>query len=448
MLCVSGCVKTINIDEPINVDDIIDSPLYTIYWAVPNVYGISDKAMENITKYLKEHGYDFTIEFVFFNFIDFGTELEEYINDGNSIDIVLTGYFDNAGTHLSRITDGRFMELNDFLEENPDIKNQFPELLWETVTYNNSIFALPAWATYKTINYAFNPDIFYNELYNFSASEQEIIDLLTMKDVSIAMCVDIMSIIPCNIVYGLGFPHCGNPPVNVFSRYLEIFKLLNEKATEGTLTLFENRLPIENEKFDVYIGFTPSFEYINIEVKQYLSSAPMGLAVFSNNPNSDKAISLIKKIYTNSELANLLIYGSIGIDYQLKNGYPYTLDDFPFNSSIQMLSLGKSFYKGLHPTHDKDMRHPQDINNPIEYFNETVTGSPFIGFIPSLNEIDIGRMVTVINVALADSRELLTGENINATEWLEKVNRELTEMGIDYWLAEVIKQYDEREVKE
>ena len=432
--------------------------LETVYWGVLDVFKISNKAKADISAYLKRNGMDFAIKFVELDTGNHGKAIKDYAAAGRQLDIIYAGFADYEGFALDLLADGKLDKLDDFLLENPDIKAQFPEALWKSVTYGDSVYAIPSWLSYGAVDYAFNPSKFGSEIDEFTASESDLLDLYSRESTTIAMCVGSSEILPCNELYGIGFPHDGEAPVNTFARYSEILKLMNKRSAEGSLTHITDIAPSDTRQFDVYIrsmwardSISIPDGYVTKRVKSHPQPHFMGLAVLSGG-NADRAKALLQKVYADPELANLLIYGSNGTDYALKDGFAYNPDGTWRNAFGNSFALGRSFYKGLLPTQDESLFYPQDVPDPIKYFEENMSISPYMGFIPQRNGREIGEIEriaqarsTAIEQLVAYQTDPETGERhiIAADKWLEETMKELEDAGFGEWLESVTKQYED-----
>ena len=116
---------------------------YYIKWAVPEGFvSIDDKRLERFNSKLEADGYEFGLHIV-------GVR-EDYARDGYQTaldeadwDICFTGMelnYDN--TAVKAMNAGKYEDLTDYIE-NGQLKDLYPEIIWDTVRHNGRIYVLP-----------------------------------------------------------------------------------------------------------------------------------------------------------------------------------------------------------------------------------------------------------------------------------------------------------------
>ncbi len=132
-------------EETWNVDE------NTIIWAfMDNLAAGTDDVEEKVNKKLEEDGYDFRLKCVVLGYRDYSKKIREC-----KADIVFGGINSDLDTDVKwnptydAICAGSFLKLDDYLKGSK-LYDFFPEVLWDSVKYNENIYCVPNMNFYDT----------------------------------------------------------------------------------------------------------------------------------------------------------------------------------------------------------------------------------------------------------------------------------------------------------
>lgn len=178
----------------------------------------------------------------------------------------------------------------------------------------------------------------------------------------------------------------------------------------------------------------------------YLSSQNIPssfLAVSSQAPHQDKAFDFIKRVFSDQELYNLLVFGLEGENYTLEDGTltqntekPYSGEYLLYGHEFSSLGLWENHF--LSPARDGlsvKEAHRQDLEEAIF--------TPYAGIVWDFSKVENERQATeelLEQYATSFGRSLKQGTALNQ---LETFQTELKEAGIDTLLAELNRQAQE-----
>ena len=275
---------------------------------------------------------------------------------GEAYDICFTGYLNKYNNAVSK---GGLMCLDDLLDEVPTLKKQIPQYLWDAVTFEGSIYAVPNEQINATLTAMFTfKDL--AEKYNLdpeSITKQEMIEpyLKAIKE-------NEPDLIPYRANSGYfsisddpdfsgweslttGFyVEKGDPKCKVFyvfdrPEYKAGAELRSQWVKKGylrqdILSVGDDSMDFKNQKYAVWsatykpgveASFTEQFggrEVIAIKafatpyIRQSNCTSTM-LAIGRNSKHPEKAIKLIELLNTDKELYNLMSFGIEGKHYEL-----------------------------------------------------------------------------------------------------------------------------------
>ncbi len=461
-----GCNKKDKAEEGIGHNDIdYDQPatdeIQTIYsdkvirWGVPDIYRISDIALSEFNKRLIDLGYDFNLQIVQIDFIDYHNDLKRYENETGPLDIAFSGLDseEEKGKNLELLTSGYYIPLNSFFDTNhgEDLLNLYDEKLWESVKVDGDIFIIPNGAGEDNgITFAFNKR-FVNEedIKDFTGDLSQLkghMDKVPFdKDFSHILYDliehDLFQFVASDYRDGLLLPwdkSGANNPYQ-YQEFRDILKMFREYYNSQYINYDFSLISFNHKREDVeeFLETGNFFVYISGDIKQSEINADLimyekpaniykrlnGVGIRSDSENKEDAFQLLVLAYTDEELANLLVYGAEGIDYNLEEGKAYTLEGEVYDAYINQLILG--IYEMTYPNKDEEF----DISRLVDkkkYYQDKVMESPYLAF-AFYDKSYIG-MIYEIERKIVNSLDVWKSEDID--EEFNKVNKELDQLGI------------------
>lgn len=473
--CKSSSDKKIIIDSVVDqnensavnaVDPQSRQRLNTVKWAVPDVYSVSADTLKHINKFLEEKELDFEIQFIPLDFNNYMQACLDYENKNGPLDIVSVGLSDSQSIRGKLLNDGYCASINVFLTDNPEIKSLFSEDQWKSGSLEGVYYLFPSWPNYNKLRYAFNDsDVSDADLKDFSGTVQQMVELWSRatKEKPIFIDVEIERLLPFDLVAGVAISHETGQAVNVFSEegYGELIRYLNSLYVSRRLALPSPEGAQDNHySYTAYITanakWKPPKGYLLRESKPYVVSRLVGVGVRSASANLEKVFSFLKLLYSDAELANLLIYGEQDVDYKVVDGYAFKPDGTPADSFINELCLGASIYKGVLPSKSIGWgeTRPQNLGpNPVKYIEENTLPSPILGFYPDVSgyEEQVAMLERIVIQFMNQTPvwQVVPGEdnnvlpNMGIEDAMAFINNKMKEADIDEWLVEVNRQLEE-----
>jgi hypothetical protein len=252
------------------------------------------------------------------------------------LDILFFGDYDWLEVRGRLLREGYCEPLGDFLADNPDIRALYSEKQWKTVSWQGVNYLFPCYPTYNKLRYAFRPDGAGGGLEGLTGTTAQLAALWASatEDAPLFWAGDTQQLLPFELLMGVALSHETGRAVNPFSDegYGELIRVLNELyITDRVVVTFGGDTLLETDEYAAYVvgpafGFQdwdPPETYLQHETKLYMPCAQPGLCVRSESLHKEKAFAVLKEVYTNPELVNLLIYGEPEADYILKDGSPY-----------------------------------------------------------------------------------------------------------------------------
>ncbi len=398
-----------------------------ITWGIPDAYTVNENAVQRINQILYKRGYDFALKIIPLSLEKFEEAIAEYEEKEGSLDIAslcTDSSYSNKNEPVERIRSGYFMNLEDYLfsEAGKTIYEYLSMLQWDSVRCDNQIYTFPNEAanTGFGVYYIFNPEYF---------SEDDIKDITpnidTIKELVADKKVDFTPIV-CDIgsefVSLLGYYTIGGTIISkdtgIACSYLDNEKVYSYMNTMNKL--YVNKI-VTNDFNQVlqgnYLVYMSSGTFASSCIPRtlikYQSYAPVSTSLnFTNgitaaSKHQKEALELLTLAYTDSEIANLLIYGIEGEDYVLNNGHVSVVDENSQSSYIKQLMLG--IYDPAYPDYletDITNRH----ESAQEYYKSCTYSDLYIGFIPD----DYDKFMSKYNIfytSLQSYSELWTNDD-------------------------------------
>lgn len=438
-----------------------------IRWGVPDLFQISEEALNRFNHTILEKGYDFRVEFIPLNYDDYYESLKLYEKDNGSLDISFAGLNSIVGNEsFSLVNTGYFTSLDIYLSspEGDDLYQLLPPLLWDAVKVNNTIYTIPnGIAKDIGIKYIFNKAyISEEELQGFTGDLSELKSLMERIPIQnsfshIIYELDKFSfsdLIKCDYHYGLMLSHELKGAYSPFElkSVREYYEIVHDYYQSGYIN-YDMSFVHHNEQSEIhkeYLNKGDFFVYILIDelenlpninadtfvldMDAYMRSRISGsVGIASQSTKKDEAFQLLSLVHTDRELANLLVYGSLGIDYQLINGIAYELDGGVPDPFLNKLLMG--VYENLYPTEAESFVVDR-ITDKKEYYKHHVKDSPYLGkhFDTKGYESIITEVVNILEANI----DLWNSDDLDME--FDRVNELLKEAGIDDLILEMNEQ--------
>lgn len=428
---------------------------------------------------LIEKGADFVLQMQrVSSFYEYYDEIKSHIKDGDQVDILYTGGTLDLGkaggmsdSYMYAYQNDLLMPLDDYFnsEAGQALYEVFDEKCWKSVSINGEIYGFnisphigmvsTVLATNEVIDkYNLDSDGVTNDLTSllpmvasmsdeeypveFNDNLQEIMMFLGYEFIELPIALD-----------------AERGAFNFFedskcTDYLESVRSFYELGyldpnTQGERWSASITLPLDGipDLFDSFIDYV-YWPVTTLKVETEKSA--VGISKTSQYP--EECIQLFSWLYTDRELADLLLYGVEGVNYSLDNGLVVPAGENTLNPFLKW-NTGLILFTTPSST---------DIDNKYESYaeyNATAKMSSLVGFhfnslgledkILELNTI-VEKYTVLIeedkNYAGNDVevyRTFLTGYDQNLDETLNALNAELKTAGIDELIDEVNRQYDE-----
>lgn len=178
-------------------------------------------------------------------------------------------------------------------------------------------------------------------------------------------------------------------------------------------------------------------EMVYWELKEPISctdDAAYGMCIGENSGDPERAMALIELMYTDPEVANLVINGIEGQHYQIidkENG----VIDYPEGKDIA--NVGYSRYPYGWPNQQISMiwnGYSLDMWEKYKQYNESAVQSPAKGFIYDNSNV-LNEITACANIVDKYNAALMCG-SLNPDEVLENFNKELYDAGLDKIMAD------------
>lgn len=426
----------------------------TLTWGVPELFSISPEALRMFNAYLYQEGFDFKVEFIRLDAVDYTSAILSHERNLGLFDIMYAGFGDNQHVVGDWITNEYLEPLGEFLDSEPEIKQLYHDTQWEASLINGTNYLIPGWHSFHGAFYAFSTEYFNEEdLAGFSGWPWQVSELLN-KDINGASVVMVNSYLsmatPFTSLSAVFLAHETGNAVNIYAdgNYVSLVKTLNALYLEDRLVEYEYYDNVPNlDNCAVYIvdskAAIPDGSYIIRESKPFIITRPTGLGIRSISEHKKETFELLRFLLTDSEAANILIYGIYGTDYELDdNGYPVTLDGRQVDAVLNEIALGSVRFPNLLPTGFLPLPgRPQNVGmDPVEFIELHTQPSPFIGFIPSSEGAE--EMVGILNNLINQYSAFPIWRSGDIDSVISEINNELNDNGMDEWVAEVNRQLE------
>lgn len=401
----------------------------TIVWGVNYFELPGDAAMKALNQYLQEQGYDFNV--VVQQVDSAGCDAKTLQEKYPDVDIMqIPPDYTSTNSGASLIREGYYLPLSDYLQgEGKQLKKQIPQSLWKQVKIDGEIYTVPNTALeYRGVYFQLNPDyISKKDIENFDGTLQGVRRIfyhINPNQITYPVVLGDFSLFDMNYAeltgnafyYGLALEEEGNKVVpwydadgvKEFYTWLNSWynmHVLGEQAFTAKSDVIENEAAeqaFQNGEYMVKIGVGAADETKGIVyyAKRWQGSRlNISTGISAKSKKQEQAKTFLQLAYTDSHVADLLVYGIEGEDYTLVNGLvkntdaeggdPYKLKRMNFGNSIANTPLDSAGYTDLR----KEM---------VQYFEKSglVTDSPYLGFEPDLRGYE-ETVKSLLNLELA-----------------------------------------------
>lgn len=181
---------------------------------------------------------------------------------------------------------------------------------------------------------------------------------------------------------------------------------------------------------------------VELEEQAYSTTSDVLVALWTvaqNSQNPERAMMFLNLMYTDKDIANLLLWGIEGKHYvkvaDTVIDYPAGVDSTTVGYSTQSWLMGNPFLTYTLKTEDPELW------KKIQAFNKEVIESKALGF--TFNTEPVKNEITALNNVAQQYRKILETGTIDPSKKLTEFNERLKAAGIDKVIAEKQKQLDE-----
>jgi len=447
-----------------NEDGITEIVWYTLGNKQEDAGMVYDTINEKLAKYgLK----------VKFEVIDQGAyndKMNLVISSGEYYDICFTSNW--ANNFMNNVQKGAYLNLNEYLANNKALMEYLPDYLWNGVTYNGNIYAVPNQQVVFTQPVLTLPQRLV-EKYNFDLST-----IKTFKDIEPMLEVlknNEKSIYPYRVnntrnpleytyegITGtpLAIKKVANKDEHTAYLYdalperkahLELMKEWFDKGyiRKDALTVTSDTADVDNLKYGFVWGtYKPGAEaewkikygeelaYVKIGEPYVTATATQATAcaISAKSKNPEAALKVLEIFNTDKEIYNLMAFGIEGVHYTKIGENQIKLSDDNKYKPNDAWKYGDQF--NAYCTEDQDVT----VWEETKTINESAIKSPLTGF--SLDLTNIKSEIAQINSIGKEYAYLTTGAGYDEDKYEEYLNK-LETAGAQKVLDEVNKQLDE-----
>ena len=407
-----------NKDDSSHGDVSIDSKEITkITFAVPNVSEIDENYLRLFNQELLKDGHPYQLEIQYVEYDTYVTDLEPLLKEGK-VDISFMGVGDGSNNIVRLLKSGAVVNLDEILttDAGKTLYDAFPKALWEAGKCDGHIYSIPnaTWSDFG-LYVAFNKDYISDEaIEKWDGTIEgiyEIIKGVNWDDASaprfqyLVSDYDFDALIGCDIRNGILYDYdtmqIENPLESEkligYLRMLE--KMKNEGFIGKDVSFYQNTAYADYEdalkagNCLVVLSFvSPDGDGLggNFELKEIppiIEPRINGSIGIANNPDKiDACIEFLSLLYGQEKYGNLLIYGRLGEDYKLENGYAVNLDGSD-KSCAPWRETWMNLFIHLYPARGEQFA--ENRKESIFSFYDHAEISPFIGFMPDCNNENI-----------------------------------------------------------
>lgn len=428
----------------------------SIKWLTFDAIQVSDQALDQLNIKLADMGFDFYLDIIKLDITNYKKDLDKYLINDASIDII-SCFLNNGDQPLDNsilfVEDGNLVPLDEYLTsvDGKILYESINEKLWKSTSNDGKIYLIPNSAM------SFNPEVYYfNDIYipkDYVFNEETFIALCKGFDLPmdnaflipyVATILDLGRFIKSDPLCSAVFADCQTLKIDsLFNQpgFIQFITMLNRFYKEGLiskdLSLKNNsnyRTLLEDNNYVVALAITTDvktdtrFEII----PNYITSGLNGsIGISSKSTQADDAFKLLSLIFTQEELANLLIYGIEEVDYVLVDN---TVQDKDAFLNEMAFGLFNNIYP---PSKDKNR-----VYKKQEQINNTLL-SPYAGF----NFNPLGYEDIIIRIEEIAFKNLDVWKEDDFENKISSIRIELEEAGINQLIDAVKEQVEAWEMR-
>ena len=382
----------------------------TITFAIPKVSEIAGKNLRLFNEELQKDGHPYKLKIVYVDLETYVEDLEPVLKEGKA-DISFMGLGDGSNNIVRLLKSGELLNLDDILttDKGKALYEAFPKSLWETVKVDGHIYSIPN-ATWNDAGLyaAFNKDLISDEaIEKWDGTLDGIYDMI--KDVKwddkaaprfqyLVSDYDFDSMIGCDISNGLVYDYDTMQIENLLESekvigYLRVLeKMKREGFIRDTVSFYQNTVCEDDEEalkagnfLAVLAPISPEGDrlggnYVIKELAPVLRTRINGSIGIRNNPDKiDACLDFLNLLYGQEKYGNLLIYGKLGEDYKLEDGFAVNMDGTD-KQSAPWRETWLNLFIHLYPARNEHFTENRKAAFFSFYDNAKI--SPFAGFVP------------------------------------------------------------------
>lgn len=437
----------------------------TITFAIPDFCHMNNKYVKMVNQELLKDGHPYQLEFKSFEYDleenEYFENLEKELKDG-SIDVTFLGFGDSSNSVYKLINSGAVQNLDQILTSGNGkvVYDAFPKALWEGVKCNGHIYSIPnSTATDDGLYVAFNRKYISDDVIEkwdgTIEGLYEIVRNVKWDDEAaprvqyLVSDYDFCPMIHCEIRNGLLYDYDSVKIENPLEseKFVDFLQVLDQMKNKGYfskhMTYFQNLSYVdeaenlESGNFLVVIDVgvpNEMYQTDGFTIKtfpSYIATRINGsIGISSSADNIDDIMDFLGLLYGESKYGNILVYGMLNENYQIKDGLVVNMD----GSDIEDNYLAKmciNLFANIYPVKDENFK----VNRKKAYFSfyDDVKNSPFIGF-----------QAASSNSAVSDDLDgfLQVLKQNSMKEALKEFSEKLKADGIDEYLNTVITQWE------
>lgn len=449
---------------------------YTVKILAPGDASTEDcKKISEAASKITEEKFNTRIEVTRVGFGSYDQQVNLMLASGEKLDLM----YQYCGNVTSAISSGQILPLDEYLEESgKDLLTEIGEDDWKCVTFNGNIYGVPSNKEKATgWGFAMNKEMADATGIDYSGirTEAELEPLLTkVKELypdvypvishvgTVSMMTD-QDDLGGDIGSLESSASDSTEVINYYAseRYMEEMKLRYDWAQKGlimpdasTTTENANSLIGAGKGFGRFTNTKPGIEQ-EIEkesgkdiavielVEPYTTTTRVDIVWYvpHNSEQPERAVEVLNEIYTNPELANILINGIEGTHYQVVDEEKGIVN---FPEGVNTSNTGYTSLPWAWPNETISYvweGNPEDIWEQTQEFNKNATVSPAKGF--AWDNTPVQNQVTACANVTAKYGPALECGSLDPETTIPKFLSELKEAGAEDIIAEKQKQLDE-----
>lgn len=442
-----------------NEGETVKLTWYTIGQTPKDLELVEDKANE----YLKEK-INATIDMKFIDYGEYTQKMGVIINSGEPYDLAFTCSW--ANPYLENARKGAFLEIDDLIEsEGQNMKKVIDQRFWDGAKIDGKTYAVPnqkeigvapMWVFTK--EYVDKYNIPYEEIHSLKdlepwlkvikEKEPDVTPLYITKGFSAPAYFDQL-VDPLGVEYDDENLTIKNmfetdkmkEELNTLQDFYnkgyinkDAATAKDDKSVKRLVTKADGQ-PYADGLWSKDLGYdVVSSPIMKTHITNGSTTGSM-IAISKTSENPEKAMEFLNLLNTDVYLRNLLNYGIEGTHYEKTGDTQIKLTSKAKDYSVGYYTLGNLFL-----TYTLDTE-PVDKWKEFEAFNNDSVQSPALGF--KFNTEKVSSQIAAINNVLEEFKSAIYSGSVNESEYLDKMNKKLKEVGLDDVQKEMQSQIDD-----